>query len=165
MNEQQYLNAIFTPIESRLGEYLKADLQVSVQKMERLDNPQSIMLKNFTVNIGLGGAISVLFVVSYDESVIVQLANAFAYGDIAEDEVDEVRESVASEIANIVLGNSIPYFPDGGRGVTMTPPLVIHEAKSISTGRQSKIATVVIDTDWGQIAVSIVWPYNLMASK
>ena len=157
--QKQELDSILQPIENRLKEYLKSDLGLENIKFNKLDNPEVVMLKNFTVNIGVGGALSVLFVVSYDESLVIQLAKAFAYGEISPEEEEEVRESVASEIANIVLGNAIPHFPNDGKGVTITPPIIIRNAKSIGVGKQAKIAAIIIATEYGEMCINIVWPF------
>lgn len=156
-----YARVVLAPIAKRLHSYIQDDLGIAVKSAQDVPKPTAITLKSFTVNIGLGGSVSMLFVLSYDMPLIEALTRAFAMDDVPPEELDEIQESVASEVGNIVLGNSICEFPEGGKGVTMTPPLVIQQAKSISAGKDAHIATTVIATEYGDLAASIVWPYKI----
>ncbi len=161
MESLSYEKQVLSPIAQRLESHLQSDLGIPVSQRSDLDAPARITLKHTTVSIGLAGSARMLFVLSYDLSLIEALTRAFAMGEVAPEEIEEVQESVASEVANIVLGNSIPNFPDGGKGITMTPPLVIWQARTISVGSDAKIATTLFETDHGAMAANIIWPHEL----
>lgn len=166
MSKEKCKESILAPIAQRLESFLKEEMGMEVKNDElHILCPNKLQLKDYTATIGTGGPISVLFTVSYDKKVLKELVKAFAYGEITPEEEEEMIESVACEIANTVLGNAVPEFPDKGKGVTITPPIILKEAKSIAKQKNSQIASVVISTRYGEIMVNAVGPKGLFMDE
>ncbi|MCV6606874.1 MAG: chemotaxis protein CheX [Campylobacterales bacterium] len=161
-----YNDTILSPLAERTKSFLKEDMGIEIlEETKEIEVPNKFSLKDYTVTIGIGGSLSVLFIVSYEKSALDSLLKAFAYDDIEPEEEDEMKESVASEIANTVIGNSLPNFPKGGDGVTITPPIVICEAKSINKQKDSNISISTIKTSGGEIVVGVIGPRKLFEEE
>ena len=97
---------------------------------------ETLTLKEFTSMIGVGGKINLMTVISFDVNLLNKLVSIFMDGEkVAQDEVDEIRESVTGEVINTILGLSLPTFPNRGKGITITPPITINEASVLKSIR------------------------------
>jgi chemotaxis protein CheX len=112
-------------------------------------------LKKYTTMIGVGGTLNLLFYVTYDESLLDHLTYKFAYGHVLDHEFQALRESAAGEIANTVIGHAISDFPDKGKGVAITPPVTIEDAKCINT-HATQMLTVLVSTPYGNIELNVI---------
>jgi len=155
-------NSILGSITGRTITFLADEMHIELpsRKFELLV-PSKIELHPYTAMIGIGGTLSLMFTMSFENDILNDLTKAFAYGEIAQDELEVMKESVACEIANTVLGNAIPNFPNKGSGVTITPPVTIECGKSISKNSTSTITTTIIKTKSGNITLAIVSPNTL----
>lgn len=123
---------------------------ISIESVNRLD------LMKYTTMIGLGGVINHMFVMSFDDGMMGELTKAFVYGEIEDSEMEDLKQGSASEIANTIIGNAIGNFPNGGRGVTFTPPISVEHGTRILKSKTSQIAVVELRTVHGVIILAIV---------
>jgi len=158
---------ILAPLLERTKTLLVETFKIKlIEENNEVYCPDKLHLLDFTAMIGTGGTLSIIFAVSYEDRILEKLVKIFMSGEeIMDEEQDELKDSVASEIANTILGNSIHRFPNNGRGVTITPPITIKEAKSISKYRGSKIATGTILTDFGELSINAIGPRLLFVDK
>jgi len=153
---------ILSSITERTITLLADEMQIELLSREfKLHFPNKIELHPYTAMIGIGGTLSLMFTMSFESNILSDLTKAFAYGDIAADEMKAMKESVACEIANTVLGNAIPNFPNKGSGVTITPPVMVECGKSISKNSATTITTSIINTKNGDITLATISPENL----
>jgi CheY-specific phosphatase CheX len=159
-------NSILEPITQRTISFLADEMGIELPTREfELLFPNKIELHPYTAMIGIGGVISYMFTISFENEALNALTRAFVYGEISDDEMEEMKESVACEVANTVLGNSIPNFPNKGSGVTITPPVMVESGKSISKNAASTIATAVIKTNSGRVTLAIISPETLSTTS
>jgi len=158
---------ILAPLLKRTQTLLKEDLGINIKEKEiDIYCPDKLDLKDYTAMVGTGGTLSIIFSLSYENSVLDKLVEVFMDGEeVAEEEADEIKDSVASEVANTIIGNALPFFPNSGKGVTITPPITVIGAKAVSKYGDSKIATSIIETDFGEISVNAIGPRLLFIDK
>ena len=86
---------------------------------------------------------------------MLELTKRFTYGEVSDEEVEELKEAVGSEIANILIGHSLPLMPNGGKGITITPPLTLDDCKRISKSQSSNIIKFELKTNYGMIMLAV----------
>jgi len=137
---------------------LQDDMGVAVNSVQSQRGVTSkLNMKSYTSMIGTGGKLSLLIIISFDHSMINKMVEIFMEGEEIDPEEElEIKNSVAGEMINTIIGLSLPSFPGRGKGVTITPPITINDASSISKHKNSTIATAEINTDFGDFSISII---------
>ena len=134
-------------LANRTISFLSEDMQIEVvTKNPSLDSEKVFKPREHTAIIGLGGSVTGLVVFCFKDSLIQKLVDAFAYGEISPDEREELLGEVPAEVANTIIGNAIVNFPNGGKGATITPPLIMEDSKAISKFKNSKVISCTIQT-------------------
>mgnify|MGYP003571711302 CR=1 FL=1 len=165
MEKSYYEESVLLPIIRRLINYLEVDMGIKVNTQNEIVYKDHVSLKSNTAMIGTGGDIRIILTLGYDEGLLEELVDRFLYGEkVEDDELIEVQESVCCEIANIVIGNAIKN-PYNDSLISITPPILIHEAKSFAKYKNSTIVEVVIATQFGEIQLSAVGPKELFSDK
>ncbi|MFA6137225.1 MAG: chemotaxis protein CheX [Sulfurimonas sp.] len=155
---------ILLPMLERAISFLTDDMQIKVtSNSAEVVCPNQVELKKNTAMIGTGGSIQVIITMSYDDQLLEKLVEVFLEGEEAdEDELDEIRESVSSEIVNTVVGNALTN-PLDGTTLTITPPILIYEAKSLFKHKSSRIATAIVTTEFGDMLLTVIGPKESFA--
>ncbi len=155
---------ILSPMLERTVSFLTEDMQISVTSNNiEIVSPNQVELKKNTAMIGTGGSIQVIITMSYDDKLLEKLVEVFLEGEEApEDEIDEIRESVSSEIVNTIVGNALTN-PLDGTTLSITPPILIYEAKSLFKHKSSKIATAIVNTEFGDMLLTVIGPKESFA--
>lgn len=137
---------------------LQEDMKLEIVNLETIRaDYETLTLKEFTSMIGVGGKINLMTVISFDVDLLNKLVSIFMDGEeVAQDEVDEIRESVTGEVINTILGLSLPTFPNRGKGITITPPITINEASVLKKHKNSRIVSVNITTNFGTVSISAI---------
>lgn len=137
---------------------LQEDMKLEIVNLETIRaDYETLTLKEFTSMIGVGGKINLMTVISFDVNLLNKLVSIFMDGEeVAQDEVDEIRESVTGEVINTILGLSLPTFPNRGKGITITPPITINEASVLKKHKNSRIVSVNITTNFGTVSISAI---------
>ena len=157
-------------IASCVRSYLKsAHGIVSVAQLPTSGKADALALRDVTAIIGLGGAITNLVTVSFDQALLAHLLTLETQGLVVPDNEQELYLSeTAAEIANVILGHCLAYLEDlvasaanGGGRITMSPPVVIEHVSSMRQAQGAAYTSVALQTDFGALVVSIIWPYEL----
>ena len=138
--------------------FLQEDMDIEIKNIDIIEiDSQQLNLKQHTSMIGVGGKLNLMAVISFDEGFLMHLVNLFMEGEEVDDEeIDEVKESVAGEVINTILGLALPTFPNRGKGVTITPPISINDARKVQKHKNSKILSADIETKYGKMSLSII---------
>lgn len=157
---------LLVPVIDRLRTFLEEDMKVKVldDKSEIIDS-KHIVLKDNTVFIGTGGSIQLFITMGYEKELLEKLVDRFYFGEILNnEEFIEIQESVACEISNTVIGNAIKN-PIDNTIINITPPILIHEAKSLTKYKNSIILKTDINTEFGAIQMTVIGPQELFLEK
>jgi len=154
------------PILDRLKSFLQDDMNIVVINDEsKIINSEHITLKENTVLIGTGGSVQLLVTMGFDSEVLDKLVEEFSYGEVYEgEELIEIQESVACEVSNTIIGNAIKNPVDSSI-INITPPILIHEAKSLAKHKNSLILECKIMTVIGEIQLTAIGPRDLFSDK
>ncbi|WP_428026044.1 chemotaxis protein CheX [Arcobacter sp.] len=157
---------LLLPILERLREFLKKDMGIDVlNENSEIIDAKHIVLKKDTVFIGTGGSVQLFVTMGYDKELLAKLVDVFYVGDFSsEEEYIEIKESVACEIANIVIGNAIKNPVDNSI-IKITPPILIHDAKSLTKYKNSIILRTDINTNIGNLQMTVIGPQELFLEK
>ena len=164
-NECENSTDVIKPIIKRAKSFLEEDMKIPIleHKVEII-NSEHLLLKKNTAMIGTGGNIKIIITIGYDDEVLEKLVEAFSYGEVFKDEeLEAIRESVSCEVANIVVGNAITN-PLNESILSITPPVLIYEAKSLAKYKNSIIVTATIKTEFGEVQVSAIGPKELFVN-
>jgi len=157
---------LLVPIIDRLESFLEDDMNIDVVNDEsKIINSEHITLKENTVLIGTGGSVQLIIAMGFDDTVLEKLVDEFCYGEIYEgEELIEIQESVACEVSNTVIGNAIKN-PIDDSVINITPPILIHEAKSLAKYKNSMILETEIKTVDGDIQLTVIGPKDVFSNK
>jgi CheY-specific phosphatase CheX len=92
----------------------------------------------------------------FETHVLKELAKLFvvdAQGDTA---YEFMKEQVACEVANTVLGNAIMNFPNKGAGVNITPPFMIGLGHRLFKKAHTNLCITEIKTSGGAIMLALL---------
>ncbi len=156
MKNSDVLKAVLTAIVYRVELFMNDEMAIKTTFDGEYRSVEKIELKKYTTTIGIGGTLNLLFYVTYNEALLDSLTRAFAYGQIDESEFQELRESTAGEIANMIIGHAVSDFPNRGKGVTITPPVTIEDAKSILKTNGTGIISAWLSTPHGKMELNVI---------
>jgi CheY-specific phosphatase CheX len=128
-------------------------INVETRKVEY----KALELKEYTSMIGVGGKISLITVISFDSTLLNKLVTIFMDDEEVDDsDINEIRESVTGEVINTIIGLALPTFPHRGKGITITPPVIINEISILKKLTNSKIVSANIITNFGAVSISAI---------
>ncbi len=138
--------------------FLEDDMGLEIKEVHKAGIASDMLvLKEYTSMIGVGGKLNLMVVISYEKNILEKLMELFLDGEaVNSDEADEVRDSVAGEVLNTIMGLALPTFPNRGKGVTITPPITINDASNLVKQKSSKIVSVDIATNFGALNISAI---------
>jgi len=163
MNEEvkvvhAYTKDLLVPIIRRVKTYLEEEMKIDVFNCSEIVYPKNIHLKRNTIMIGTSGSIKLIITLGYDDLLLNKLVEIFTHGDNIEDiDTNEVKNSVACEISNTIIGNAINN-PIDNSDIYITPPVLVSEAKTLYKDKDSKFVYVSLVTKYGEIQLTAVGP-------
>ena len=93
------------------------------------------------------------------DALYEQMTDGF---NVQPDEIEMYREAAAGEVVNTILGNcTIDLQKLDRQGISMTPPVVLNQVKTIRRMKDSLFYRQNLNTVWGGMAVFIVGPREL----
>lgn len=136
--------------------FLADDMNIETRFDGKYRVVDKIFLKKYTTMIGIGGTANIMFYATYDDILLDNLTRKFIGEVFSEEEFNGLRESAAGEIANIIIGSALADFPNKGKGVTITPPITIEDAKSIIKTSETQILAASLFTSYGNVELNVV---------
>lgn len=103
-------------LQTRL--FLQEDMGLKINDVTISNlSEDKLELKDYTSMIGVGGKTNLMVVISYDKEILTKLVELFMDGDeMDSSEADEIRDSVAGETVNTIMGLALPTFPIEAKG-------------------------------------------------
>ena len=123
------------------------------------ENVQELELRYLTSLLVIEGCVKLYLAFSFDEPLIERAFDVYADGiDVAEGERDGYVRETAGDIINIVVGNATAQFAATGPAITLSPPIVISEAKSIGCHKDGQFYTASLETELGKMDIYCIAP-------
>lgn len=127
------------------------------------ESVQEFKLRYLTSLLVLGGgSVKLYLAFSFDEPLIEHAFNIYADGiDVAEGERAGYVQETAGDIINIIVGNATAQFAARGPVITLSPPIVISEAKSICCHKDTQFYTTSLEAESGKMDIFCIGPKEL----
>jgi len=153
-----YTKDVLLPIIKRVKSYMETEMKIDIFNVSEIAYPKNIHLKKNTIMLGTSGSIKLIITLGYDDILLNKLVEMFVDGDDVDDyESEEVRNSVACEISNTIIGNAIDN-PIDNSDIYITPPVLVSEAKTLYKDKFSKFVFVTFATKYGDVQLTAVGP-------
>ena len=159
MQNNNYTKVILDSLVKRSQSFLKEEMSIDIISIsEEESSPPKVELQKNTSMISVSGSVEILIVMGYNDALLEKLIDAFLEGEeVEDDELDEIRESVSSEIVNIIVGNAL-FNPVDNTVLHISPPILIYEAKFLFQQKNSHISITRIETQFGDMLLSTIMP-------
>ena len=157
MNEaQETLRHLLERTFSYLIEDMSLELDDNVPL--HVEEADAVSLLEETALIEISGDVNGEFFISLDRNLAKFMVAQFVFGEVTDEEAEELIEGLVAEMLNVVLGNVIQYFPAVKRGgvTNISTPYVIHQVKEIDNSDLNSIQIGKIETDKGLVLVGFL---------
>ncbi len=153
---------------ARARSHFESEYGISVTEAESGGGDlDSLTLLGMTAIIGMGGSVNLLIAFSFQEDLVNVLYQRMTRDfDVQPDEVEMYREAAAGEGVNTILGHcTIDLQNRDGPVISLTPPVILDQAKTIRRMKDAVFYTQSLKTDFGRMNISLVGPRDLFDSR
>ena len=159
MKNNDYTSIILDSLVIRSKSFLTQEMGLEILLIkEESTSPPKVHLQTSTSMISVSGSLEMLITMGYSDELLQKLMEVFLEGEeIEEDEIEEIRQSVSSEIVNIIVGNAL-FNPIDDTILHISPPILIYEGKFLFKHKDSKIAITRIQTNFGEMLLTTIMP-------
>ena len=136
-------------------DFLAKEIGITVDdRVQKAQCSSCFALKNYTALMSLSGCFSMNVTFSFDTDLIEQIYRVYCHElDIDDAERLEHIDETASDVINIVVGNSTEQLAADGTMVNISVPIVINEADSLSI-RDVEFLTTTLSTSLGEMMIT-----------
>jgi CheY-specific phosphatase CheX len=157
MKDPEDAKKILDVIVTGADDFLKSEIGVLVNSHSQHDEVVGrFYLKPLTALMSISGEFKLNITFSFDTDLIEQIFKVYCSEiDIGEDEKLQYIDETASDMINIVIGNSTGLLSAGGTIVDISVPYVINEDESFSVPEIKFVATTLY-TDFGDMMITAI---------
>ncbi len=149
--------AILTQIAVRSCSFLNEDMGFEcVSKEFDILTVSKLPAYPYMVEIKISGSVNYKFIMSFEANALEEVAKFFIVDAQGEGAYEFMKEQVACEVANTVLGNAITQFPNKGEGIVITPPYMIGINNAQIKNKGATICTTEIKTASGIVMLALL---------
>jgi CheY-specific phosphatase CheX len=154
-------------IVSRTREVLAIEAELGIAGIEAIERTTSKLdLHDITAIAGMGGSVGLLVAFSFQRGLLdVLYRSVTSTFTVPEDEVDLYVRETAAEIVNTILGLCTSDLQTPNQAITLSPPVIIDEARCIQRPNDAVFASMRIVTVHGAVDVGLVGPRELFDAK
>jgi len=148
---------------ARTVEFFQQELDIPVSSRRfQADDVHKLDLRPVTAIMSATGSLKLYLAYSFDVDLIEAAFAAYTADlDIAEEEHDDAVQETAGDIINIIVGNTLADLAHAGRIITLSPPIVLTEAKSVMRHRGARFYSAHLGTPQGQCGIHLIGPGEL----
>ena len=150
-------------LSNRTEAFFREELGIVVTgRTHQADDVHKLDLKPLTAIMSAIGSLKLYLAYSFDTALIeAAFATYTADLDIAPDERDDAIQETAGDIINIIVGNALADLAATGPTITLSPPLILTEAKSVMRHRGARFVSSGLATALGQCDIHCIGPGEL----
>ena len=155
-------------VAERASSFLAEEVGIEVSGVEyHLKDVQKLDLGYLTSLMSVEGKMKLYLALSFDQPLIEQAFAAYTADlDIAADERDRYIEETAADMVNIIVGNATTFFSAPDRtAVSLSPPIIITEGKSIFRYKDARFFSATLHTTYGCLYVLCIGPKDLFDER
>ena len=155
MSKPEEIKHILDVIAKVATQFLQDEIGVTIdEQQQRVVYSEQLKLKPFTVMMSISGCFSLDIFFSFDERLIEQVYKIYCRElDLDEAEHLEHIDETASDMINIVIGNSTHLLAEDGTMVNISVPIVIKQSKSMSD-INVKVLTTDLFSHFGDMMIT-----------
>jgi len=167
MAEQSNVTFLMQAIVERTVTFFREDLHINIHRVTcSREDVQKLQPRHLTSLIAMEGSMRLYLAFSFDKPLIEHAFEVYIEDiEVAEDERERYIEETAGDIINIIAGNATGSLPSEGPAVSISPPVVISEAKSIFRYKEAQFYTACLETDYGKMDIYCIGPKKLFDGK
>lgn len=138
--------------------YLRHELGVQARVGEvSCDGVYRISLRDFTAMVGIGGHVNALVAVSFDAALIEHVAKTLTEElDVSDMDWGELQGDAAGEVVNTIAGNCTADLYEGGKALSLTPPVTLGKTSSFSRHKGAACCSLTFSTDNGSLDLIVI---------
>ncbi len=150
-------------IERRTISFAADELGLSAQRgRRRLRDIKQLELRDLTALVAVGPRVDLYIAYSFAAPLIAEIAERFTADlDLAAGEMPQFIQESASEMVNIIVGNSTAELAERGKPLHLSPPVLLVGAKQIHRHSDAVFATVTLAFDQGELDIAFIGPQRL----
>ena len=159
--------AVAASLAGRTKSYLAEQAGIDVTEVHAaMEDVEHLKLRHATAIIGVGGSVGLLVAFSFSHELADILYKRLTAGiKIPADQEAVYRDATVTEIANVIIGNCTADFADHGERVSVSPPVLLEDTKSIYRMKNAMFGTVAMVTPHGPFDIHMVGPLGMFDSQ
>ena len=154
-------------LAGRTKSYLADQAGIDVTDVHAVtDGVNHLKLRQATAIVGIGGNAGMLIAFSFSQPMIDALYERLTAGlDIPRDQKSEYCDAAITEVANVIVGNCTEDFAKLDNRISLSPPVLLEDSKSIYRMKNAMFGTVSMVTPHGSLDIHIVGPRAMFAAQ
>jgi len=154
------IGLVMRVVEQRTLAFFRDELGLVPTAIDRRTyDEKCVMLRAITAIVAVGSRSGLYIAYTYDLSLIRAMTKLYTVGlTIAEDEEELYIHETASDIVNVIVGNSTAELASRGELITLSPPALMVGAKTIQSRDGSTVAAITARFPAGALDVAFVGP-------
>jgi CheY-specific phosphatase CheX len=161
--DRDFPGAVISSLVERTKCYLADEVGIDVTEIRRADGDiDQLRLRQETTVIGVGGSVGLLVAFSFPQEIIDVLYERLAASiEVPPSEEGLYRRATVSEIANVIIGSCTADFSARGERISISPPIMLEEAKHIRRMKNAMFSTISMVTEHGCFDINLVGPRDM----
>lgn len=154
-------------LAGRTKSYLADQADIDVTDVHAVtDGVNHLKLGKATAIVGIGGHAGMLIAFSFSQPMIDTLYERLTAGiAIPHDQKSEYRDATITEVANVIVGNCTEDFVRLDDRISLSPPVLLADSKSIYRMKNAMFGTVSMVTPHGSLDIHIVGPRTMFDAQ
>jgi CheY-specific phosphatase CheX len=152
--------AVMEVVAGRTIAFFREELEMRPVGVDcRMHHEKSLQLRSVTAIVGVGTTAGLYIAYSYDETLIRAITKRHTAGiSFSPEEAELYTRESASDIVNIIVGNSTSSLAQRGELISLSPPVLMAGARTIQGRKESTIAALTLSFGDGELDVAFVGP-------
>ncbi len=150
-------------VTARCVSFLQEEMGLAVEAVTcQLKGVTRLVLRDLTALVSVGGSPGVYIAFSFDEPAIRYIFRTYTH-DLNLDPEQEAQHmaKTAADVVNTIVGNALAKVHGQIAAISMTPPVVLAETKSLVIHRDAYFYLVDVRTNLGDIDIMYIGPKAL----
>ncbi|MGB5867673.1 MAG: PAS domain-containing protein [Arcobacteraceae bacterium] len=139
-------------IETTALYFLEHDVEL---KTNTINSPEKMNITNYYSTIQLTGLMNVIFTISIEEKLLVRIVEFFIKNS-NDKEKEKLKNNLAGEVLNILIGLSLDKFPNDYAELTLGTPFVLDQAIVETFIHQNQTSIKQIVTEYGSLELAVI---------
>jgi CheY-specific phosphatase CheX len=167
MRQTSCFETVAASLANRTKSYLADQAGIDVTEMQSVtEDVDHLKLRHASAVVGLGGKVGLLIVFSFPRELVDVLFGHLTAGiQIAPDQQAVYRDATVTEVANVIVGNCTSDFADRDTCISMSPPVLVQDSKSIHRMKNAMFGTIMMATPHGSFDIHMVGPQGMFDAQ